>query len=213
YDGTFRGEVTLRQALAQSLNIPSVKVLMELAGIEESIATAHAMGIRTLQGEYGPSLVLGAGEVRLLELTSAYGVFAAEGKRVPPLSVLRVETATGEELERNFHEGTLVLDPAVARLVTDILSDNEARTPMFGASSSLSIPGYPEVAAKTGTTQEYRDAWTLGYLPISSPGGNALVAGVWVGNNNNEAMYRAPGVVVAGPIWNAFMTTALGGES
>jgi len=203
YDGLFRGEVTLRQALAQSLNVPSVKVLMELAGIKDSIKRAKELGITTLQdsSNYGPSLVLGGGEVHLLDMVVAYSVFATEGKRVYPSSVLLVQDSRGRELMASKNGAIQIMQPKVANLITNILSDNKARTPMFGSRSQLVVSGF-KTAAKTGTTQEYRDAWTLGYT-------KDLSAGVWVGNNNNAAMREAPGVVVAAPIWNQFMRKAL----
>ena len=203
YDEMFRGEVTLRQALAQSLNVPSVKVLLQLAGIQDSIKRAKEFGITTLKdpSNYGPSLVLGGGEVYLLDMVVAYSVFASEGKRVYPYSILAVQDSRGRELLRNENGAIQIVEPAVAQLITNILSDNEARTPVFGRHSQLLVPGF-ETAAKTGTTQEYRDAWTVGYT-------DALVAGVWVGNNDNTAMREAPGVVVASPIWNQFMRGAL----
>ncbi|MCH7828779.1 transglycosylase domain-containing protein [Patescibacteria group bacterium] len=203
YDGLFRGTVTLRQALAQSLNVPSVKVLLGLAGLEDAIARAKELGITTLKdpSNYGPSLVLGGGEVYLLDMVVAYSVFASEGKRVYPLSILWVEDSRGRELLRNENGAFQIMEPEVARLITNILSDNETRAPVFGSKSWLLVPGF-ETAVKTGTTQEYRDAWTIGYT-------SALVAGVWVGNNDNTAMREAPGVVVASPIWNQFMKEAL----
>ena len=203
YDDLFRGNVTLRQALAQSLNVPSVKVLLSLAGLHDSIARAKDFGITTLKdsSNYGPSLVLGGGEVYLLDMVVAYSVFASEGKRVYPFSILRVEDSRGRQILTNQNEAAQIMQPEVARLITNILSDNESRAPVFGNKSSLLVPGF-EVAAKTGTTQEYRDAWTLGYT-------NNLTAGVWVGNNDNTAMKNAPGVVVAAPIWNQFMRESL----
>lgn len=203
YDERFRGPVTLRQALAQSLNVPSVKVLLELAGLKDSIIRAKELGITTLQdpSHYGPSLVLGGGEVHLLDMVTAYSVFATEGKRVYPLSILRVEDSRRQELLHNKNGAIQIMEPKVARIITSILSDNEARTPVFGANSQLLVPGF-ETAAKTGTTQEYRDAWAIGYT-------KELSAGVWVGNNDNTAMQKAPGVVVAAPIWNRFMQEAL----
>ncbi|MDP2735160.1 MAG: transglycosylase domain-containing protein [bacterium] len=203
YDGEFRGEVTLRQALALSLNVPAVKVLLDLAGLEDSIARAREMGITTLgdPSRYGPSLVLGGGEVRPLDMAVAYSVFANEGRRIYPSSLLRVEDERGRVLEQSSNGSIQIMEPAIARMITDILSDNEARAPLFGLNSSLVIPGF-QVAAKTGSTQEYRDAWTLGYT-------KDLVAGVWVGNNNNESMNIAPGVAVAAPIWSRFMRDAL----
>lgn len=204
YDGKFRGPVTIRVALAQSLNIPAVKTLLEYAGIQESIETAKKMGVTTLNRDlsfYGPALVLGGGEVRLLDITSAYGVFATEGRRVPPVSIIRIKDSEGDTIEENKKIPATVLSPDVARLITDILSDNDARAPIFGARSPLYIEGY-RVAAKTGTTQDYKDAWAIGYT-------DKIVAGAWVGNNNNDYMERGPGVELAAPIWNYFMRNAL----
>lgn len=203
YDGRFRGEVTLRQALGQSLNVPSVKVLLELAGLKDSIERARELGITTLKdpSNYGPSLVLGGGEVHLLDMAVAYSVFASEGKRAYPYGILSVQDSRGRTLLRNTNGSAQIMQPEVAQLITDILSDNEVRAPVFGANSQLLVPGF-KVAAKTGTTQEYRDAWTLGYA-------KNLTAGVWVGNNDNTAMQKAPGVVVAAPIWNQFMRETL----
>ena len=203
YDEIFRGEVTLRQALAQSLNVPSVKVLLDLAGLEDVIARAKELGITTLKdpSNYGPSLVLGGGEVHLLDMVTAYSVFASEGKRVYPYNIFSITDSRGRELLLNKNGAIQIMEPKVARLITDILSDNETRSPVFGSNSQLLVSGF-NAAAKTGTTQEYRDAWTIGYT-------KELVAGVWVGNNNNAAMRKAPGVVVASPIWNQFMRESL----
>ena len=204
YDGLFRGPVTLRQALAQSLNVPSVKVLVDLAGIQESINTAKKCGVTTLNKPasfYGPALVLGGGEVRLLDMVSAYGVFAAEGKRYPPVSILRIEDSKGNIIEQKKKTPKIVLEQETTRLLNDILSDNEARAPMFGYNSQLYFPDY-QVAAKTGTTNNYKDAWTIGYTP-------SITAGVWVGNNNNAEMSKKPSITIAGPIWRAFMIKAL----
>jgi len=204
YDGLFRGPVTLRQALAQSLNVPSVKVLVDLAGLPESIETAKKCGITTLNKPasfYGPALVLGGGEVRLLDMVSAYGVFAAEGTKYPPISILRIEDSKGNIIEQKKKTPKRVLEQEAVRLLNDILSDNEARAPMFGSNSQLYFPDY-QVAAKTGTTNNYKDAWTIGYT-------GSIAAGVWVGNNNNAEMAKKPSITIAGPIWRAFMTEAL----
>ncbi len=223
YDGLFRGWVSLRQSLAQSLNVPSIKTLflagseekvesldindfsgMEnilLKGLERSIATARDMGITTLDkplSSYGPAIVLGGGEVKLLDITSAYGTFAAGGLATSPVSIIKVEDYNGNVLEENKKTQKRVLSSEVAGLVNDILSDNEARAPMFGARSHLYFEGY-KVAAKTGTTDNYRDAWTIGYTP-------SITVGVWVGNSNNESMTRSqPAATVAGPIFNNFL--------
>ncbi|OGM99627.1 MAG: hypothetical protein A3B91_03940 [Candidatus Yanofskybacteria bacterium RIFCSPHIGHO2_02_FULL_41_29] len=203
YDGRFRGAVTLRNALGQSLNVPSVKTLY-LAGIEDTIQTAESLGITTLQdrSRFGLSLVLGGAEVRLIDITSAYGVFANNGIRNPWFIIKKIESADGEVLEEALAEPKRVLESSVVRLVTDILSDNNARAPVFGYSSSLNIPGR-EVAAKTGTTQENRDAWVIGYSP-------SLATGVWTGNNNNQSMTReGAGISASGPMWHEFMVKSL----
>ena len=203
YDGKFRGPVTMRQALAQSLNVPSVQVLY-LAGIDNAIDLAHKMGITTLndRSRYGLSLVLGGGEVRLVDMVAAYGVFANDGVLMPQSFIQKIAAADGTVLEDNNTEGEKVLEPQIARLISDILSDNNARAPMFGYNSSLYFPGR-QVAAKTGTTQENRDGWLIGYVP-------SLVVGVWTGNNNNESMTKqGAGVSAAGPMWNEFMSRAL----
>jgi len=201
YDGLFRGPVTLRQGLAQSLNIPSVKVLLYLAGLEDSIKTAQDCGITTLKPLFGPSIVLGGKEVNLLEITSAYGVFANDGLQVPPTSVLKIEDQFGNIIEENKKTPKRILESKVVKLINDILSDNEARAPIFGLKSSLYFEN-AEVAVKTGTTQNYRDGWTIGYTP-------SLSVGVWVGNNNNAPMSKEPGVVLAGPIFHEFLEKAL----
>lgn len=203
YDFRFRGPVTMRQALAQSINVPSVKTLY-LAGLGSTIKLAQNLGITTLRdpSRYGLSLVLGGEEVTLLDIVSAYGVFATEGQRNSPQVLLKVETTEGEILEEFELKSELVLETQTARLINDCLSDNVARTPMFGSRSNLSLGERPS-AAKTGTTQEYRDAWTIGYTPD-------MVVGVWVGNNDNTEMKRgAAGIYAAAPIWNAFMRQAL----
>lgn len=201
YDVKFRGPVSMRSALAQSLNIPSVKTLY-LAGVNETINLAQDMGIETLKdrSRYGLSLVLGGGEVRLLEETAAFGVFATEGIKNTTQSVLKIENSVGETIEEYKNNPLDVLEPQIARLISSILSDDIARSPMFGQKSSLYIEGIP-AAAKTGTTQEYRDGWTIGYTP-------SLAVGVWTGNNDNTPINKEPGAVIAAPIWNKFITNA-----
>jgi len=203
YDGLFRGPVTLRQALGQSLNVPSVAVLKDLAGYTDSLEMAKKMGITTLRdpSAYGLSLVLGGGEVKLVDMVSAYGVFAAHGYRVPPASVLKIEDSQGNIIEENQKTPKRILKPRSAELVNSILSDNTARTPVFGPTSPLYFPTY-DVAAKTGTTTDYKDGWIIGYTP-------SIVAGVWAGNNNNAPMSREPGVVMAGLTWREFMDSIL----
>jgi membrane peptidoglycan carboxypeptidase len=188
----------MRSALAQSLNIPSVKTLY-LAGVSDTINLAQDMGIETLKdrSRFGLSLVLGGGEVKLLEETAAYGVFATEGIKNPTKAILKVENNKGETLEEYKNEPRKILEPQIARLISDILSSEDARAPIFGYKSYLYINGIP-AAAKTGTTQEYRDGWTVGYTP-------SLVAGVWTGNNDNTSINKEPGAVIAAPIWNEFI--------
>lgn len=202
YDDRFRGPLTARQALAQSLNVPSVQMLY-LAGVQDTIKTAKDMGITTLNEpqRYGLSLVLGGGEVKLLDEVAAYGVFATEGIKYEKTPILKIEDASGKIIEEFKSEPKKVLEPSLAHLISDILSDNASRSPIFGSSSALYFPERP-IAAKTGTTQGYRDAWTVGYTP-------SLAAGVWVGNNDNSPMAKAgAGIAAAGPLWHAFIKKA-----
>lgn len=199
YDGKFRGPVSLRQALAQSLNVPSVKTLY-LAGVEPTIELAQKMGITTLQDRknYGLALVLGGGAVKLVDEVAAFGVFAAEGIKNEKAAILKIEGADGKVIEEFSQKSTEVLEPQIARLISDVLSDNQSRAPIFGSSSPLYLEARP-AAVKTGTSQEYRDAWTIGYTP-------SLVAGIWAGNNDNSPMSRAgAGMYAAAPLWNEFM--------
>lgn len=202
YDDNFRGPMTLRDALAQSINVPAVKTLY-LAGIKESIELAKNMGITNLgdPNQYGLTLVLGGGEVSLLDMTSAYGVFATEGVRNPYVSILKVEDKNGKVLEEFKPNPSTVLDPEVARKISDILSDNVARTPLYGASSAIYFPGR-DVAVKTGTTNDYKDAWTIGYTPN-------VVVGTWAGNNDNTSMAKKVSGLIVAPMWRAFMDEVL----
>lgn len=201
YDGKFRGPMSLRNALAQSINVPAVK-LFYLAGLSDSLKTSEDMGISTLTdvNRYGLTLVIGGGEVTLLDMTSAYGVFANDGKRNPYTGILEIQDNTGRVLESYAQNEKEILPKNTALIISDILSDNQARIPTFGANSSLVVPG-ADVAAKTGTTNNNKDAWTMGYSP-------SIVVGVWAGNNDNKPM-RKGGVAMAGPIWNKFMKEAL----
>lgn len=204
YDERFRGPVTVRQALAQSLNVPSVELLY-LAGVDESIAAANRLGITTIRPDpsrYGLALVLGGAEVTLLDMAHAYGAFAEDGKQIRSSGILKIEDADGTILEEKKDEPVEVLHPEIARTINDILSDNEARQPVFAPRSSLYFPDR-QVAAKTGTTQDYRDAWTVGYTP-------SVVVGVWVGNNDNSPIQqKGSGVLAAAPLFHAFMEEAL----
>ncbi len=202
YDGRSRGPMTIRNALAQSVNVPAVQGVY-LAGVRESISTAKSMGITTLNdlSRYGLSIVLGGGEVTLLDMTSAYSVFANDGVRNPYTPYLWVEDADGNIIDRYTNSPSRVLSTDTVRLMNDILSDNVARTPGFGANSALYIPGRP-VAVKTGTSNDYRDAWIIGYTPN-------LVVGAWVGNNDNSPMAKRVSGLVVAPMWHAYMEKIL----
>ncbi|MEX0917405.1 MAG: penicillin-binding protein [Candidatus Paceibacterota bacterium] len=201
YDNDFRGPVTLREALAQSINIPSVKVLY-LTGMRDAVRLAQSMGIKSLAdiSRYGLTLVLGGGEVSLLDMTSAYGVFANEGVRNSPTSVLRIEDADGNVVEESSAGPIRVLEANITRMISDVLSDNEARAPLYGSNSPLLFNNY-DVAAKTGTTNDLFDAWIVGYSPT-------LAVGVWAGNNTPESMTQISGLIVT-PMWREFMDVAL----
>lgn len=200
YDGKERGPVRLRDALQLSLNVPAVK-MGYLVGIDNVLDLASALGYTTLsdRSRFGLSLSLGGGEVKLLEHAGAYGVLANEGVRQEAVSILRVEDSEGVVLDEWApKKGKRVLDENVARTITHVLSDNAARAPVFGTNSPLSLGDRP-VAAKTGTTNNNRDAWLMGYTP-------SLSVGVWAGNNDNTEMTRsAGGFSAAGPIWNGFL--------
>jgi penicillin-binding protein 1C len=202
YDGKFKGPMSLRNAIAQSENIPSVKVLY-LAGIKDSIATAVNLGISTLAdaARYGLTLVLGGGEVNLLEMTGAYSVFANDGIRNPPTGILEVRDSSGTVLESYADQSQRVLDPQIARQINDILSDNVARTPEFGSDSPLNFPG-TDVADKTGTTNDSRDAWIIGYTP-------GIAVGAWAGNNDNSPMVKRIAAFIVAPMWHEFTAYAI----
>lgn len=209
YDVKYRGPVQLRFALGNSINVIAVKVLA-LVGIKDVLRLATDMGISTLAPtdenikRFGLSLTLGGGEVTLLDITSAFGAFGTGGLRQEPLALLKVEDAKGKVLfEHKAVQPRRVLTPDVAFIISDILSDNVARKDVFGEKSYLVIPG-KTVAVKTGTTDDKRDNWTIGYTP-------SVVVGVWVGNNDNSPMNQAlaSGVTGAAPIWNRLIKEAL----
>ncbi len=203
YDGTTHGPVSVRRALAGSLNIPAVKMLY-LAGLDNVLDQAHEMGITTLndRDRYGLSLVLGGGEIKLLDLATAYGVFANKGTLAPTTPILKVIDSKGKVLEEFKEDKKNVLDPQIAYEISSILSDNQARSFIFGSNSALNFGDRP-VAAKTGTTSEYREGWTLGYTP-------SIVGGVWVGNIDISRMTAgAAGAMAAAPIWHDYMTKVL----
>lgn len=202
YDNVFRGPITMREALAQSVNVPSVKTLY-LAGLQETLNLARAMGIQNLgdANRYGLTLVLGGGEVALLDLTSAYGVFANDGVRIPHSVIMEIMDSKGNVLEKNTLEPRIVLSEDTARKISDILSDNSARAPAFGQNSPLHFANQ-QVAVKTGTTNDYRDAWIVGYTPN-------LAVGAWAGNNDNSPMEKQIAGFIIAPFWRAFMEEVL----
>lgn len=202
YDNIFRGPMTLRDALAQSVNVPAVKVLY-LAGISDALNLAKNMGIETLTNvaQYGLTLVLGGGEVRPLDMASAYGVFATGGIKHPNTGILRIEDREGNVLEEYKAESERVLPEQTALLISDVLTDNIARTPAFGSNSFLYFPN-ADVAAKTGTTNDYRDAWIVGYTPKIS-------VAAWAGNNDNRSMSKKVAGFIIAPLWNDFMKFAI----
>ncbi|MDH7476402.1 MAG: PBP1A family penicillin-binding protein [Microgenomates group bacterium] len=204
YDGVFHGRVPLRYALANSYNVPAVKVLNTL-GIESFVNHAKKMGISTWNdsSRFGLSLTLGGGEVTMIDMARAYGVFANQGYRVDLTSTLSIEDTLGQKILTHYPLKTKVLDSGVAFIISDILSDNFARQWAFGPKSALEIPGF-KVAVKTGTTNDKKDNWTIGYTP------EFLVA-VWVGNNDNSPMnpLLTSGVTGAAPIWNRVMSYVL----
>jgi 1A family penicillin-binding protein len=214
YDGRYRGPMLLRDALANSLNVPAVKTL-EFVGVDGLLEMATRLGVHSLADPgsncpeypadyapaYGLSLTLGGGEVKLVEMAGAYAVFASGGLYVEPSPILRIEDSEGEVLRDNSaRRGERVLSAQHAYLMTHILSDAQARCQTFRCPSVLELSDRP-AAAKTGTTDDYRDGWTIGYTPD-------LVTAVWVGNSDNSQMDRLPGSAGAGPIWHRFMEAA-----
>lgn len=202
YNHEFVGPISMRNALAQSLNIPAVKTLY-LAGLSDTLKFASDMGITTLDDpdRYGLTLVLGGGEVRLLEMTHAYGVFANGGLRAEPRSILRIEDVSGNVTEEFEVRTNRVLDENVAYMMSDVLSDNVARTPLWGSWSMVNF-GERDVAIKSGSTNNLRDAWIMGYAPN-------IAVGAWVGNNDNSAMGGGLSGLITTPMWRAFMDIAL----
>ena len=210
YDERFHGPVTVRGALANSYNVPAVKTL-DFVGIYDDPETpaedglvpfARRMGITTLnRDDYGLSLTLGGGDVTLLELTGAYATMANSGRQIPPVAITRIEDHGGNVVfDYQTPSGEQVIRPEHAFLISSILSDNEARTPAFGPNSTLNLPF--QAAAKTGTTNDFRDNWTLGYTPD-------LAVGVWVGNADYTPMQDTSGLTGAAPIWADFMKTGI----
>ncbi len=196
YDHIFEGPMSIRRALAQSRNIPAVKALY-LAGIRSSIQTAQDLGITSLTdpNRYGLTLVLGGGEVSLLELTSAYGVFANDGVKNPYRSVLEITDNKGNLLEKSELKSNIAIEPEIARQISSILSDNSVR---MNSLKPIAQSAGRTVAIKTGTTNDYKDVWTVGYTPN-------LVVGAWAGNNDNTPMKQNVAGLIISPLWAAFM--------
>lgn len=211
YDGKFVGPIQVRYALAESRNIPAVKMLATV-GIKGVLQTATDMGITTLPpttdtlNHVGLSLTLGGGEIRLIDMADAYSAFVNSGDRIDPVSILKVVDSNGKVLENNHpQKGKQVLTQEQAYLIDSILSDNAARTPEFGANSALNVPGL-NVMVKTGTTNDKRDNWTIG-------GNDNAIVGVWVGNNDNSPMLNvASGITGAAPIWHQIIVDAVNGK-
>jgi len=206
YDGKYRGKISLRSALAESRNIPAVRVLASY-GVSKMIEQGEKMGITSWVdlSNYGLSLTLGGGEVKLIDLTQAYQVIANYGEKANLLSILEVKNSKGKVLEKNLNFNTTekVLDPRVAFLIIDTLKDNKARTPAFGTNSQLVIKNHPEVAVKTGTSNNLKDNLTVGF-------NQDYLVSVWVGNNDSTSMnHIASGVTGASPIFNIIMTHLL----
>ncbi len=208
FEGSFQGPISTRSALAQSVNVPAVEMLY-LVGVKNAVTTAQEFGLSTLTSPdaYGLSLVLGGGAVRLVDLVGAYSVLAADGVKHAQTTILSVQAPNGNVLESYADQSSRVVDPQPVRLINNILSDTSARQPLFANSLQLTqFPGY-DVALKTGTSNDYRDAWSLGYTPT-------LVAGVWAGNDDNSPMQKnGSSILAAVPIWHAFMEKALAGQT
>lgn len=203
YDFRFRGDITLRNALAQSLNIPAIKV-MEKLGVDKAVSHAREMGLTTIDSgnDYGLSLALGSAEVTPVDMTSAYGAFANSGRLAERTIIENIQSKYKETIYTHRTKLTNVQSSNASFIMSDILSDNAARAPSFGSSLNISDR---KVAVKTGSTDDNHDAWTIGYTP-------SLAVGVWVGNNENVAM-TSGGSMMAGPIWRKAMTEFLGESS
>lgn len=205
YGNTYHGLQSIRNSLANSLNIGAVKVL-KVNGLETFVASASAMGLTTLKNpvNYGLSLTLGGGEVLMTDMATAYGVLANMGTKQTLNPILKIVGKNGQVLEE-YHDqlGERILSRETCFLIQNILSDDGARSMVFGRGSLLNIKGHPEVAVKTGTTNDLRDNWTFGYT-------SDYVVGTWVGNNDNSKMRGVvSGISGAAPIWNKVMTELL----
>jgi penicillin-binding protein 1C len=204
FEGTFAGPLTVRNALAQSVNVPAVEMLY-LVGEQKAIKNISSFGVTTLTdpNQYGLSLVLGGGAVHLTDLTEAYSVLATDGIKHAQTMILQVQDGGGNALESYQDQASTVADAQSVRLINNILSDANARAPLFQASQNLTVFSGYDVALKTGTSNDYRDAWAMGYTP-------SLVVGVWAGNNDNTPMKRnGSSILAAVPMWSAFLQQAL----
>ena len=204
FEESFQGPISMRDALAQSVNIPAVETLY-LVGIKNAVNNAYGFGLTTLTSPdaYGLSLVLGGGAVRLADLTEAYSALAQDGIKHNQTMILQVQGSDGNTLESYADQSTRVADAQSVRLINEILSDADARSGLFQKSLNLTVfPGH-DVALKTGTSNDYKDAWAIGFTP-------SLVVGVWAGNNNNTSMQRSGSSILAAvPTWHTFMQQAL----
>lgn len=201
YDGRYHGPILLRDALANSYNIPPIQLIRDI-GVPTMISTARNMGIDSLReppGYYGLAITLGGGEVPLIEMANAYATLANQGNRPKLLSILRITDSRGNTIYDSQEENVIpdhALDPRVAYIITDILDDDNARIPAMGRNNSLDLP-FP-AAAKTGTTNDYRDNWVMGYTP-------GVVVGVWMGNSDGHPMQDSSGLQTAAPVWRQVM--------
>ena len=204
YDGKFRGRIPLRLALANSLNIPAVRVAQRL-GVDSIVEQGKKLGITTWQKpeNYGVSITLGGAETTMLDLATVYGTFANNGEKIEPFPILNIKNSQGETIYKKTPEGTRVMDSGIAFIISDILSDNRARSMSFGSTSPLNIPNH-HVSVKTGTTDNKRDNWTVGFTPDR-------VIATWVGNNDNTPMspQLTSGISGAAPMWNRIITKVL----
>jgi peptidoglycan glycosyltransferase len=197
YDQLWHGPLRIREALANSLNMPAL-LAIQAVGVPQTIDLLHQMGITTLNDteRYGLAVTLGGGEVKLLDLTTAYNTLANDGQYIAPTAILKITDRNGAVVREAKPSGKQVVDAKLVALIRDYMSDNDARTPIFGPSSSLKLTR--PAAVKTGTTNDYRDAWAMGFTPY-------VTVGVWTGNNNNERTNSVAGSTGGGIIWNRIM--------